>query len=60
MTKLLDRLDETASEVVSNVGTGEIVGWALITVGGVAAVVATGVVIALHFWGDLMTVGDFL
>lgn len=58
MTELLDRLDESAASAVSTVGVGEIVGWACIAIGGTTAVLSGGVVVALYYFGNLMTVGD--
>ncbi len=58
MTAVLERLDNRVAEAVPDVGPGEIVGWLLIGVGAVTAVLSGGVVGALYFWGDLLTVGD--
>ncbi len=60
MTDLLDRLDDKVADAVASVGPGEIVGWLCIGLGGLAAVLSAGGVIALYFWGDLLTVGDLL
>ncbi len=58
MTALLDRLDDKVSDAVSTVGPGEIAGWICVGVGGLTAVLSAGGVVALYFWGDLLTVGD--
>jgi hypothetical protein len=58
VTGLLDRIDDRVADTVSDVGTGEIVGWALIGIGGLTAVLSFGYVVALHFLGDLLTIGD--
>jgi hypothetical protein len=58
LTGLLNRLDEITAAAVSEPYAGEVIGWLLVVVGGVIAVLAAGVIVASYFWGDLMAVGD--
>ncbi len=60
MTGLLDRLDGKVSTASARWDRLEAAGWACVVGGGFTAVVAGGVVGALYFWGDLLTVKDFL
>ncbi len=58
MTGLLDRLDDRLGDAAATVGRGEVAGWVCVGIGGLAAVLSAGGVVALYFWGDLLTVGD--
>ncbi len=58
MTAMLDRLDDRVAVAAQSVGPGEIAGWLCIGAGGLVAVVSFGGVVALHFFGDLLTVKD--
>ncbi len=60
MTGLLDRLDERAAEAVAGWDPLELFGVVCIGVGIPVAAVFGSVFVGLYFWGDLLTVEDFL
>ncbi len=60
MTGLLDRLDERAAAATASWDPLSVFGAVCVGVGAPVAIVFGGAFVALFFWGDLLSVEDFL